>query len=159
MSEVSNAMDMEQHWFRGGFPTPLLAKKESTLAPWYQSFLKAFVELDLPQVGFNAPSLLLYRLITMIAHSHGGLWNSSSIAKSLGVISPTIAFYRDFLEGTYLIRVLPPFFSNAKKRLIKSPKVYIKDSGLLHYLLRVSNFNELLGHPIVGYSWEGYVIE
>ncbi len=110
-SEISSSMALETHWFRGGFPTPLLTKKKSFLPSWYQSFLKAFVELDLPQVGLNVPALTLYRLLMMIAHSHGGLWNASNIANSLGVSSPTISSYRDFLENTYCIRVLPPFFS------------------------------------------------
>ena len=158
-TEVYDHMRIEEHWLKGGFPIPLLSKRASISDPWYQSFLKNYIEIDLPQIGFNVPSLTLYRMITMMAHSHGGLWNASTFAKSLGVSSNTIASYRDFLEKTYLTRMLPPFFTNAKKRVIKSPKVYIKDSGILHYLMRVNDLNHLLGHPIVGYSWEGYVIE
>lgn len=158
-TEVCNDMPVEQHWLKGGFPIPLLSKRASISNSWFQSFLRNYIEIDLPQIGLNVPSLTVYRMITMMAHSHGGLWNASTFAKSLGVNSKTIAFYRDFLEKTYLTRVLPPFFTNAKKRIIKSPKIYIRDSGILHYLMRFNDLKGLLGHPIVGYSWEGYVIE
>ena len=158
-SEVEHIIEMEEHWLKGGFPTPLLSRKASIANPWFKSFLKNFIELDLPQIGLKVPPLTIYRLINMMAHSHGGRWNASSLAKSLGVTSNTISSYRDFLENTYLVRVLPPFFSNAKKRIVKSPKVYIKDSGIVHYLARINDFNQLLAHPILGYSWEGYVIE
>lgn len=157
--EVQDRMRVETHWLRGGFPTPLLALQPSMSDAWYQSFLKNYIEVDLPQIGFNVPSLTMYRMITMMAHSHGGLWNASNFAKSLGVSSKTIASYQDFLEKTYLTRMLPPFFTNAKKRVVKSPKVYIRDSGVLHYLIRLRDINDLLGHPILGNSWEGYVIE
>ena len=157
--EVRTMMTPERHWLHGGFPTPLLAQSASIQNPWHQSFLKNFIELDLPQIGMKAPSLTLYRFITMLAHSHGGLWNASTFAKSLGVSSHTIASYRDFLEKTYLIRALAPFFSNAKKKIVKSPKLYVRDSGMLHHLLRINDMGQLLGHPIVGASWEGYVME
>ena len=158
-SEIHTSIPMEDHWFRGGFPKPLITEKDARRIVWYQSFLKNFIEIDLPQIGLSAPPLTLYRLITMIAYNNGLLWNASSLSKSLAIRSQTVANYRDFLEKTYLIRVLPPFFTNAKKKIVKSPKVYLRDPGLLHYIVKANDFNQLLGHPIVGYSWEGYVIE
>ena len=122
-TEVSDFMRLTKHWFTGGYPTPLLAKEEKSKKTWYKSFIKNFIEVDLPQVGLSAPSLTMHRLITMMAHNSGMLWNASNFAKSLGINHKTVASYRDFLEKTYLIRVLPPFFSNAKKKIVKSPKV------------------------------------
>lgn len=158
-TEVDTSIRLADHWVTGGYPTPLLAEEEKIRKVWYKSFMKNFIEVDLPQVGLSAPSLTLYRLITMIAHNNGTLWNASSLSKALGINHKTVASYRDFLEKTYLIRVLPPFFSNAKKKIVKSPKVYVRDSGILHYLVKVNDFNDLLGHPVVGHSWEGYIIE
>ncbi|MCP3660567.1 MAG: ATP-binding protein [Bacteroidetes bacterium] len=157
--EVNESKSLEEHWLKGGFPTALLSKKNTINTIWFQSFLKNFIEMDLPQIKAQIPSLTLYRLIRMLAHSHGGLWNASTFSKSLGVSSQTISSYRDLLEKTYLINILPPFFTNVKKRIIKSPKVYIKDSGVLHYLSHIVDFNQLLGHPIIGHSWEGYIVE
>ncbi len=157
--EVNESKSLEEHWLKGGFPTALLSKKNTINTIWFQSFLKNFIEMDLPQIKAQIPSLTLYRLIRMLAHSHGGLWNASTFSKSLGVSSQTISSYRDLLEKTYLINILPPFFTNVKKRIIKSPKVYIKDSGVLHYLSHIVDFNQLLEHPIIGHSWEGYIVE
>ncbi len=150
---------MEQHWLKGGFPTPLLAKSTNMSTAWYQSFIKNYLELDLPQIGFTVPSLTLYRFVSMLCHNHDSLWNSSNYSKSLGISSNTISTYRDFLEKTYLIRILPPFFTNAKKRIVKSPKVYIRDTGILHHISKINDLNQLLAHPLIGNSWEGYVIE
>ena len=159
ISEIHKDISIADHWFRGGFPKPLTTEDGDMRKVWHKSFLKNFIEIDLPQIGLAAPPLTLYRLITMVAHNNGLLWNASNLAKSLAISSQTVANYRDYLEKTYLIRVLPPFFSNAKKKIVKSPKVYMRDTGLLHYLVKANDFNDLLSHPVVGYSWEGYVIE
>ncbi len=157
--ELPKNIDLTNHWFKGGFPVPLLAEKQEIREEWYKTFLKTYIELDLPLIGLAPPPLTLNRFILMIGNSNGALWNSSNFAKSLGVTSQTISHYRDFLEKTYFIRVLQPYFKNIKKKIVKSPKVYLRDSGILHHLLRTNDFNQLLGHNMIGNSWEGYIIE
>jgi hypothetical protein len=115
--------------------------------------------MDIPQLEIRIPSVQLRRFWTMLAHSHGQLWNASKIAASLGITAPTVRHYLDILESTFIVRQLQPYHANIKKRLIKSPKVYIRDSGLNHALLRIKTFDDLTGHPSVGASWEGFVIE
>ena len=159
ISEINSKISNETHWFRGGYPIPLMLDKEQDRIFWFKSFLRNYIEFDLPQIGYDVPSLTTNRLISMIATTNGSLWNASRLSNSLGISNKYLSLYRDYLEKTYLIRVLPPYFANAKKRLIKSPKIYIRDSGILHYLTRCYNFNDLLGNPIIGSSWEGYVIE
>jgi uncharacterized protein len=146
-------------WLRGGYPDSFLAENDSESFIWREAFIKTYLEMDLPQLGIRIPSIQLRRFWTMLAHSHGQLWNANKIANSLGVSAPTVRHYLDLLEDTFMIRQLLPFHANVKKRTIKSPKVYIRDSGLLHTLLRIATLDDLQGHPSLGSSWEGFVIE
>ncbi|MBW1812516.1 MAG: ATP-binding protein [Deltaproteobacteria bacterium] len=144
---------------RGGYPKSFLAKSDEESFVWRESYIKTYLEMDIPQLGIRIPSVQLRRFWTMLAHSHGQLWNASKISNSLGVSAPTVRRYLDILEETFVVRQLQPYHANTKKRLIKSPKVYIRDSGLNHALLRISTFDDLQGHPSIGASWEGFVIE
>lgn len=144
---------------RGGYPNSYLAKNDDESFVWRESYIKTYLEMDIPQLEIHIPSVQLRRFWTMLAHSHGQLWNASKIAGSLGVTAPTVRRYLDILESTFIIRQLQPYHANTKKRLIKSPKVYIRDSGLNHALLRIRTFEDLTGHPSIGSSWEGFVIE
>ena len=146
-------------WIRGGFPDSFLAKKELTSIDWRESFIRTYLERDIPNFGIKIPSLQLRRFWMMLAHSHGSLWNASKIAVALGVSPPTAKYYLDILEKTFIVRQLLPFYPNIKKRFVKSPKVYLRDSGLLHTLFSISSKEELLSHPAAGHSWEGFVIE
>ena len=150
---------IDRLWIRGGFPDSFLAPKEEISFDWRESFIKTFLERDIPNYGIKIPSIQLRRFWMMIAHSHGSIWNASKIAVSLGVSPPTAKNYLDILGETFIVRQLLPFYPNLKKRIVKSPKVYIKDSGLLHTLFSIGSKEELLGHPIAGHSWEGFVIE
>jgi predicted AAA+ superfamily ATPase len=146
-------------WSRGGFPEAILSDSEKYSFQWRVDFIRSFLERDIPQFGFSIPAITMRRFWTMIAHYHGQLLNSSKLAQSLGVSNPTIRKYIDIMEQTFMVNILPPFITNLKKRLIKSPKVYIRDSGILHALLEIENSEDLLGHPIAGASWEGWCIE
>lgn len=145
-------------WFRGGFPDSLLAPSHEASLIWRRNFIRTFLERDLAVFQFGASMQTMQRLWTMLAHSNGQLLNASKLAESLGVTSPTVHRYLDFLEHTYMVRRLLPWFSNTKKRLIKSPKVFVRDTGLLHALLDIETPNQLFGHPGYGSSWECYVI-
>lgn len=144
---------------RGGYPNSYLAKNDDESFVWRESYIKTYLEMDIPQLEIRIPSLQLRRFWTMLAHSHGQLWNASKIGGSLGVTAPTVRRYLDILESTFIVRQLQPYHANTKKRLIKSPKVYIRDSGLNHALLRIRTLDDLAGHPATGASWEGFVIE
>ncbi|MBN1363813.1 MAG: ATP-binding protein [Syntrophaceae bacterium] len=144
---------------RGGYPNSYLAKNDDESYIWRESYIKTYLEMDIPQLEIRIPSMQLRRFWTMLAHSHGQLWNASKIAGSLGISAPTVRRYLDILESTFIVRQLQPYHTNTKKRLIKSPKVYIRDSGLNHALLRIKTFEELTGHPSIGSSWEGFIIE
>ena len=146
-------------WNRGGFPGAFLAPTNARSLAWREAFIDTHLQRDLPALGVRIPATAMRRFWEMLAHFHGQLWNASKIAASLGVTAPTTKHYLDTLEDTFMIRQLPPFAGNLKKRLVKSPKVYLRDSGLLHALLRIGSTDELLGHPIAGASWEGWVIE
>lgn len=146
-------------WFRGGYPDSFLAADESIGNRWRENFLRTFIERDLPQLGIHVTAGNLRRLLTMCAHNQGQLLNSSKLAASLGVSYHTVRDYIDLFEQTYIVRTLLPYEVNIKKRLIKSPKVYIRDSGLLHTLLEITDFNGLMGHPVFGASWEGFCLE
>ncbi len=150
---------IDRLWIRGGFPDSYLAPKEETSIDWRESFIKTYLERDIPNFGIKIPTIQLRRFWMMLAHSHGSLWNASKIAVSLGVSPPTAKNYLDILEETFIVRQLLPFYSNVKKRIVKSPKVYLRDSGLLHSLFNIGSKEELLGHPVAGHSWEGFVIE
>lgn len=146
-------------WLRGGFPRSYLAHTEASSLEWRQDFIHTFLERDIPQLGFQIPARRLERLWQMLAHIQGGLLNSSKLGESLGVSHHTVRTYLEMLEQTFMLRILPPFAANLKKRLVKSPKIYIRDSGILHALLDIETQNDLLGHPVYGPSWEGFVIE
>ena len=146
-------------WLRGGFPKSFLAENDDISFMWREFFIKTITERDIPQLGFNIPSINIKRFWLMLSHYQNKLWNASQISNNLGISTPTVKNYLTILNYTYLVRILPPFYTNIKKRLIKTPKVIIRDSGILHYLLNIKNFEELIAHPIVGASWEGFVIE
>ena len=151
--------DVMFQWIRGGFPDSVLSPSEEQSYVWRQDFIRTFLERDIPQFGFAIPATGMRRLWTMIAHYHGQIFNASKLGQSLGITHPTVRKYLDILEQTYMVRVLPPLEANLKKRLIKSPKVYIRDSGILHALLEIENMENLMGHPVFGSSWEGWCIE
>lgn len=146
-------------WLRGGFPRSFLAGSDRDSFEWRQEFIRSFLERDMPQLGIGIPAESLRRFWAMCAHSHGQLWNSSKIGEALGVSHTTARSYLDLLSKTFLLRILPPHEPNLKKRLVRTPKVYLRDTGLLHALLDQASFDELLGHPAYGFSWEGLVIE
>lgn len=146
-------------WLRGGFPDSYLAASDNFSAIWRDNFIKTFVERDIPQLGFQIPALQLKRLLVMCAHNQGQLINYSKLGESLGLTHPTIRRYMDLLEQTFILRTVLPFEANVKKRLVKSPKVFVRDSGLVHQLLAIPDFNALLGNPVFGSSWEGVVVE
>ncbi len=146
-------------WLRGGFPRSFLAKSDKASNRWRDQFTLAFLERDIPQLGFNIPAATIQRLWQMCAHTHGQLLNTSKIGASLGFSHTSIRNYIELLIHTFMVRLLPPVEINIKKRLIKSPKIYIRDSGILHHLLQIDNHDTLLGHPVFGSSWEGFAIE
>ncbi len=159
-SEISSMEpDVMKIWSRGGFPRSVLAKNEQSSVRWRASFIRTFLERDIPQLGFNIPAVTLGRLWRMLAHTQGQILNSSNFGRALGVSHTTIRSYLDLLEQTFMVRILLPYQANIQKRLIKSPKVYIRDSGILHTLLDIETSTDLLGHPVYGASWEGFVIE
>ncbi len=146
-------------WMRGGFPDAFLAPNSDLWKQWQENFIKTYNERDLPLLGLNIGTKLLRNLWTMIAHSHGSVINYTNISKSLEMSSTSIKKYIDFFESAFLFRQLQPYHTNIKKRVVKSPKVFIRDSGVLHSLLNIDSDFDLEGHPIKGNSWEGYVIE
>ncbi len=150
---------LQKLWLRGGFPRSFLAKNTLASFEWREAFVRTFLERDIPQLGIKIPSETLRRFWLICAHLQGQILNSSKLGQSFGASHTTIRHYLDLLQQTYIIRLLPPFENNLKKRLVKSPKLYLRDSGLLHALLNLKNFEDLLGHPVYGNSWEGFVIE
>src|SRR5215470_16289040 len=146
-------------WVRGGFPDSLLAPDDAASLRWRQDFIRTYLERDIPQLGPRVPAETLRRFWTMLAHHQGGLVNAAQLARGLGVDGKTVARYLDLLVDLLLVRRLPPWHKNVGKRLVKSPKVFIRDSGVTHALLGLSDKEALLGHPIVGSSWEGFVLE
>ena len=157
--EPSGLGDLRRIWLRGGFPRSYLAADEGTSFQWRQDFIRTFLERDIGMLGFRMPPARLGRLWKMCAHIHGSLLNSSKLADSLGVSSHSIRSYVDLLEHTFMIRALRPDSANIKKRLVKSPKIYIRDSGILHALLDIRTHDDLLSHPVVGASFEGFAME
>lgn len=150
---------VRQLWRRGGFPRAFLAPSDTASVVWRQQFIQTYVERDVPQLGFAIPAPTLLRFWTMVAHYHGGIWSSAEAARAMGASEPTARRYLDVLSGLFLVRQLQPWHENLKKRQVKSPKVYVRDSGLLHALLGIGTERELLSHPKVGGSWEGAAIE
>lgn len=149
----------KQLWLRGGFPRSFLARTNELSYEWRRSFMRTFLERDLPQLGIQIPSGTLERFWSMLAHYHGQIWNSSEFARSFGVADTTVRRYLDVMSATYVVRQLRPFSENLGKRQIKSPKVYIADSGLLHALLNLRDQADVEGHPKMGASWEGFGID
>ena len=147
------------HWLRGGLPLSFLATNDSNSVAWRKSFIQTLLERDIPSFGLGTPATTLLRFWTMLAHYHGQVWNAAEPSRSLGIGETSVRRYLDLLEAVYMVRQLQPWHQNLKKRQVKSPKVYIRDSGLLHQLLGIRTLPELFSHPKCGASWEGYVIE
>ena len=146
-------------WIRGGFPDSFTARNDAASARWRFNFIRTYLERDIPQFGVRVPAETLRRFWTMLGHRQGGLLNASELARSLDVSVPAVKRYMDLLSDLMLVRRLPPWFANVGKRLVKTPKVYIRDSGILHSLLGLGTLDDVLSHPVVGASWEGFVIE
>lgn len=146
-------------WGRGGFPRAYLARNDRAARQWQEDFFRTFLEQDIPQLGIRIPASTLRRFWTMLAHYHGQVWNASELARALGSSEPAARRYLDILSGTYMVRQLPPWFENLRKRQVKAPKVYIRDSGVCHALLGLENQAALEAHPKLGASWEGFALE
>lgn len=157
--ESTNSQQLQKLWTRGGFPDSYRATSDSESNQWRRDFIKTYLEHDIPQLAARIPATSLMRLWTMLAHTQGELLNASKLASSLGVQSVTINRYVDLMIDLLLVRKLAPFYSNVKKRLVKAPRTYIRDSGIVHTLLQIPDYEQLLSHPILGKSWEGFVIE
>jgi len=150
---------LERLWRRGNFPRSFLSLSEDASFKWRNDFIRTFLERDIPQLGITVPAETLRRFWTMMAHYHGGIWNAAEFARSLGTAEATARRYLDILCGAYMVRQLQPWHANIKKRQVKSPKVYVRDSGVVHALLALETHDQLLSHPKLGASWEGFVIE
>ena len=158
--EIVSLYNFSNYWTRGGYPLSLLAKDDKDSFDWRKNYIRTFLERDIPQLGFGyLPASQMSRLWKMLAHSHGQILNQSKLGQSLGVSSTSIKKYISILEQTFIIRQLQPYSANLKKRLIKSPKIYIRDSGLLHTLLGIEDTEDLMNHPVCGASFEGIIIE
>ena len=158
LTEVG-ANALNRLWLRGGFPRAFTARSTSESAAWRRDFVRTFLERDVPQLGIGIPSVTLERFWSMLAHYHGQIWNASEFGRSFGVSHHAVRRYLEALEGTFMLRVLRPWAENLAKRQVKSPKVYVRDSGLLHTLLDIDDSHHLERHPKVGASWEGFVVE
>ena len=146
-------------WLRGGFPRSFLADADGLSSEWRSNFIRSFLERDIPQLGIRIPAQTLRRFWIMVAHYHGQVWNAAELARGLGTKEDTARRYLDILSGAFLVRQLPPWFENVGKRLVKAPKVYVSDSGILHALLGLKDKMQILSHPKLGFSWEGFVLE
>ena len=149
----------DRHWLRGGFPLAFTARSELDSVAWRRQFLQTFLERDIPQLGIRIPAVALRRFWSMVAHHHAQIWNAAELARGMGVGEATVRRYLDLLAGVFMVRQLPPWFENLGKRQVKAPKIYVRDSGLLHVLLGVTSRRDLEMHPKVGASWEGYAVE
>jgi len=158
LDEVGPAQ-LSKRWARGGFPRSFLARSDITSDEWREQFIRTFLERDIPQFGLRIPAPALRRFWTMIAHYHAQTWNSSELARAFGVAHTTVQRYLDVLTETFMVRQLPPWHENLSKRQVRAPKVYLRDTGLLHTLLGVRNLRDLEAHPKVGASWEGFAID
>lgn len=147
-----------RHWLRGGFPPSFLARSETDSFAWRKAYIQTILERDVPQLGFSVPATALGRFWTMLAHYHGQVWNAAEPARSLGIGESTVRRYLDLLDGLFMVRQLQPWHANLKKRQVKAPKVYLRDTGLLHQLLGIRSLAGLEGNPKCGASWEGYAI-
>jgi predicted AAA+ superfamily ATPase len=158
LAEISPE-ERDRLWLRGGFPRSFLANSEADSLAWREGFIRTFLERDIPQLGITIPATAMRRFWTMLAHLHGQTWNASDLGRSMGLSDKTVRHYLDILTGTYMVRQLQPWHENLKKRQVKSPKVYLRDTGLLHSLLNIPGMGELWGHPRLGASWEGFCLE
>lgn len=158
LSEIEEE-GMNQLWIRGGFPLSYLAASERASRLWRENFIKTYIERDLGLLGLNTDTYLVERFWRMLAHAQGGLLVSENFAKALGISRPTVNKYLEFLQGSFMVRLLQPYYPNVKKRLVASPKVYIRDSGILHSLTGIDSYEDLINQLLVGNSWEGFVIE
>ncbi|MDO9348270.1 MAG: ATP-binding protein [Anaerolineales bacterium] len=149
----------ETLWVRGGFPRSFLTETEDDSQAWREGFIRTFLERDIPLLGISIPPAAMRRFWTMLAHYHGQTWNASELARSMGLSDKTIRSYLDILTGTFMVRQLQPWYENVAKRQVKAPKIYFRDTGLLHRLLDIPDLHALWGHPKVGASWEGFAIE
>lgn len=156
--EIKHIKDQNELWLQGGFPDSLLATPNHS-KHWRNNFIRTFIERDIPQIGFSIPADSIGRLWRMLAYNHGQILNLSNLGKSMGVSHTTIRHYIGLLNQTFMTREIKPYEQNIKKRLVKSPKIYIRDTGILHSLLNINDLNELLSHPVYGFSWEGFIIE
>ncbi len=146
-------------WLRGGLPPAYLARSEKDSLAWRKNYVRMFLERDVPQMGISIPAESLRRFWSMVAHYHGQIWNAAEPASAMGISEPTVRRYLDLLEGMFMVRQLRPWHENLKKRQVKAPKVYLRDTGLLHYLLGIQTRQGLISHPKAGASWEGFIIE
>jgi predicted AAA+ superfamily ATPase len=153
------ASALDVRWLRGGFPRAMLATDDPGSRRWREAFIRTYLERDLPQLGINLPALTLRRFWTMLAHYHAQTWNGSELARAMGVSDKTVSRYLDILEGTFMVWRLRPWHTNAGKREVKAPKVYLSDSGILHSLLGIGSERDLLAHPKCGASWEGFALK
>lgn len=158
--ETGTSMEsMNQLWLRGGFPQSFLAPQDRYSRDWRGNFIRTYIERDLPLLGLNADRNLIMRLWRMLAHMHGNVINFSALSRSLGITSNTVKKYVYFMENAFLVRLIEPYHANVKKRLVKSPKVFVRDSGIAHQLWSTFTLNDLLSNPYLGASWEGFVID
>jgi predicted AAA+ superfamily ATPase len=158
INEIPDTISQNDLWVKGGFPDMLFAKKEELAQRWMENFISTYLNRDLLKLGLNASPTIIRNLWSMIAYLNGQLLNATTLGNSLGVSTPTVKRYIDFLEEAFLLKSLHPFSWNMQKRLVKSPKIYLTDTGILHHLIGVTNFNSLSGNPIIGSSWESFVI-
>ncbi len=158
LTEVG-ASARDRLWLRGGFPRSFLAADDFAGQAWRQDFVRTFLERDIPQLGITIPAETLRRFWTMVAHYHGQVWNAAQFARSIGASETTARRYLDILCGAYMVRILPPWFENIRKRQVKAPKTYIRDSGILHALLQLTTLADVQSHPKLGASWEGFALE
>ena len=159
LKEISDISSWSDLWLRGGFPDSVLADSDTGSFDWRLDFIRTFMERDIPNLGFNIPVPVIERLWLLLAHYHGQTVNYHKLAGAADISIPTLKKYLAILEQTYMVRMLPPALTNLKKRLVKSPKIYLRDSGILHALLDIEEYDYLLVNPIAGASWEGFVIE
>jgi predicted AAA+ superfamily ATPase len=157
LNEVSEKVDMFGHWFKGGYPLSLLNPDQEISNLWLDDFINSYIQRDLPALGLSSNPILTRRLWIMLSHLNGQILNYSDIGRSLQISSPSVKNYIDYFENSFLIKRLEPFFINIKKRIVKSPKIYLTDTGILHRLLNITDFEGLQAYPMIGYSWEGYV--
>lgn len=155
----SQSLDIDNLWVRGGFPLSYLADNDELSFLWRQNYVKTFLERDVPRLGFSIPTMQLRRFWMMLCHYHGGIFNASELGKSLGVSHHTAKNYLDILEGTFMVRVLQPWHENLKKRQVKTPKIYFRDSGIYHVLLGLNSYESMAISPKIGSSWEGFALE